>query len=73
MTKDEFRAALALIGCNIADDDEGQRVIRENTDPEALIDGLLKATKVALRIMADQDHAEPADVVDKLQATLRVL
>jgi hypothetical protein len=71
--RDELKLAIALIGCNLAEDDEGQRVIREHTDPDVLIDGLLKATAVALRIMAERDNASPADVVATLQATLRVI
>jgi hypothetical protein len=71
VTRDDLRDALALVGAALLSDEEGQRVIRENADPDGLVDGLLTVTLHAVRLMARIDGVPDTAAIAPLQAALR--
>jgi hypothetical protein len=67
--KTAFRDAVAFVAAELRGDAEGQRVIVENCDQEAVIGALALVAAHALRIMAEQDRVGENEVVAML--TLR--
>lgn len=71
MTRDDLRDALALINANLLGDEDGQRTIRENADPEGLISGLLAAAVHTVRLVARAEGAPDAAAVEQIRKVLR--
>ena len=71
MTKDDLRDSLALIGAKLSDDEPGQRIIREHADPGGLVDALLLACTLSVRLLAEHDGVSPDVAVARLQGWLR--
>jgi hypothetical protein len=73
MTRDDLRDGMALICARLADDADGQRIIRENARTDGLIDALLLACDFAVRLLAEHDGVPPGAAIGKMQEKLRHL
>ena len=71
MASDGFKDAMALVAAVIDGDEDGARVIRENADPRALIDGLVTIGTTVIRVAAEFDGEPPAAGVDLMRSVLR--
>jgi len=73
VTRDDLRDGLALIGASLSGDEEGARVIRDNADQAGLIDTLLVACDLAMRLLADRDGVTVEQAAGRLQEVLRTI